>query len=549
MMNSSDFLVSTLPNLHGAPFQQYAGMLPLALDNAPSNVTQPELFFWYIPSPTPSQNLIVWLNGGPGCSSLNGLFLENGPYMFSSSDDTLQLNQHSWHLHLGNVVYIDQPIGTGFSFDATPEAQMFSLQEATNTQLLNFLKNFRAVFPETAHLDLYLTGESFAGIYIPMIADAMILDAAYDWKLKGIGLGNPVLDVSRQMNPVDDGYMVDQVDFLAESGFWDGSSAATEARSKFTNITEGCLAVGMDERMQNPGLQCDQAMRSVSDWYQTSHTELGANNTCFNMYHIDKSIPCNNKDASHHLWRQEAATVRYLNAKETKRALNIPNEYPWASCSQVRLAPPSPEAPIASTNLIDRLVASNISVLVYEGDRDLVVNYVSIERILGNTTWANGTGFSSPLKPLHSTSHDVNVPASALGLIQSERGVTYVRVSGGAGHLVPADVPESSIEIMRCLIRAGVSGSTTPTLPVQVSKTLAGATATELRQEDTSTMTRTYEFTEIPVVTSVPGEKAAVSYIPPERVPSANLMASDSVAPFVDVGVAAIAALFSFFVL
>ncbi|KAJ3241847.1 Cell death protease [Chytriomyces hyalinus] len=519
-----------------------------ALNNTPSNVTQPELFFWYIPSPTPSQNLIVWLNGGPGCSSVNGLFLENGPYMFSASDDMLQLNQHSWHLHLGNVVYIDQPIGTGFSFDTKPDGPPFSLQEATNTHFLNFMKNFHAVFPETAHLDLYLTGESFAGIYIPMIADAMILDSAYEWKLKGIALGNPVLDVTRQMNPVDDGYMVDQVDYLAESGFWDGSSAATEARGKIANISDGCLAVGMDERMQNPELQCDQAMRLVSDCYKTSHTELGANNTCFNMYHIDKSIPCNNKDASHHLWRQEAATIRYLNAKETKKALNIPQGFPWASCSQVRLEPPSSDTPIASSNLIDRLIASNVSVLVYDGDRDFVANYVSIERILGNTTWANGIGFSAPLKPLSSTS----VVPGNLGLVQSERGVTYVRVSGGAGHLVPADVPESSIEIMRCLIPASAVGSTTPTS--QVGETSAVATKTVARQDgtststrtDTSTSMRTDDVTEMPVVTSVRGQNTVVAYVPPERNPSANLMASGSVTALANVGTAAMAALFSF---
>lgn len=58
--------------------------------------------------------MVLWLTGGPGCSSEVGLFYENGPYNFNADGKTLKSNPHSWNEN-ANLIYIDQPIGTGFS--------------------------------------------------------------------------------------------------------------------------------------------------------------------------------------------------------------------------------------------------------------------------------------------------------------------------------------------------------------------------------------------------------------------------------------------------
>ncbi|RKO84912.1 peptidase S10, serine carboxypeptidase, partial [Blyttiomyces helicus] len=89
---------------------QYAGNIPIKEDGA-------SLFFWYFdaaPFAPHADKLVVWLNGGPGCSSLYGSFVENGPVAVHDNG-SLSSNAFSWH-KLANVLYIEQPINTGFSF-------------------------------------------------------------------------------------------------------------------------------------------------------------------------------------------------------------------------------------------------------------------------------------------------------------------------------------------------------------------------------------------------------------------------------------------------
>lgn len=102
----------------------------------------------------------VWLNGGPGCSSLDGLAKENGPFVFPGNDSNPQPNANSW-TKLGNVLYIDQPVGTGYSGG--------SVEAAINSQVTqsfaSWLAAFYNIFPDMKSKKTYITGESYAGIY------------------------------------------------------------------------------------------------------------------------------------------------------------------------------------------------------------------------------------------------------------------------------------------------------------------------------------------------------------------------------------------------
>lgn len=104
---------------------------------------------------------IVWLNGGPGCSSLQGALSENGPLVFVENSTKPVYNRYSW-TKLAHVLYIDQPVGTGFSTgsaDATDNAQV-------TQAFYQWLKAFYTVFPTLKSKDVYLMGESYAGIYV-----------------------------------------------------------------------------------------------------------------------------------------------------------------------------------------------------------------------------------------------------------------------------------------------------------------------------------------------------------------------------------------------
>lgn len=92
--------------------ESYAGRLPIAAPNSTGSSSENELFFWFFPSKNPaaSNEITVWLNGGPGCSSLSGLLQENGPFLWQPGTYSPQPNPFSW-TNLTNMVWIDQPIG------------------------------------------------------------------------------------------------------------------------------------------------------------------------------------------------------------------------------------------------------------------------------------------------------------------------------------------------------------------------------------------------------------------------------------------------------
>ena len=111
-------------------------------------------------SPHGNKANLVWLNGGPGCSSLAGLSGENGPLRFPSNSFFPRRNPYSW-TKLANILYIDQPIGTGFSIGRTPRNN----SEVTE-QLYQWLKGFYEEFPELRSKNTVLAGESFAAIHV-----------------------------------------------------------------------------------------------------------------------------------------------------------------------------------------------------------------------------------------------------------------------------------------------------------------------------------------------------------------------------------------------
>ena len=168
--------------------ESYAGTLSIN-DNS-SNPNQ--LYFWFFPSDNPaaSDEITIWLNGGPGCSSLDGLFQENGKWLWQSGTYAPQPNPFSF-VNLTNMVWVDQPIGTGFSPAAKGAPAMINDEVDVGRQFAGFWKNFMTTFNLTGN-KVYLTGESYAGQYIPYIASYMLdqNDTEY-YNVKGIQINDP----------------------------------------------------------------------------------------------------------------------------------------------------------------------------------------------------------------------------------------------------------------------------------------------------------------------------------------------------------------------
>ncbi|KAM4741561.1 lysosomal protective protein [Anableps anableps] len=172
--------ITFLPGLQKQPgFRQFSGYLNLADGK--------HLHYWFVESQNkpPSDPVVLWLNGGPGCSSLDGLLTEHGPFLIQDDGVTLQYNPYSWN-KIANVLYLESPVGVGFSYSDDKKYATNDTEVSLNNYLA--LKEFFRLFPEFSSNELFLTGESYGGIYIPTLAERVMEDSSLN--LQGVAVGN-----------------------------------------------------------------------------------------------------------------------------------------------------------------------------------------------------------------------------------------------------------------------------------------------------------------------------------------------------------------------
>ncbi|KDO83183.1 hypothetical protein CISIN_1g012396mg [Citrus sinensis] len=188
--------ITALPGQPQVGFQQYSGYVTV------DEKKQRALFYYFAEAETDpaSKPLVLWLNGGPGCSSLGvGAFSENGP--FRPNGQVLVRNEYSWNRE-ANMLFLETPIGVGFSYSKDASSYQGVGDKITARDNLVFLKNWFLKFPQYRNRSLFITGESYAGHYIPQLADLMLEFNKKEelFNLKGIALGNPVLEFATDFN-------------------------------------------------------------------------------------------------------------------------------------------------------------------------------------------------------------------------------------------------------------------------------------------------------------------------------------------------------------
>ena len=270
-----------------------------------------QLFYVYCPSQTnPSSDpVLLWLNGGPGCSSLFGMLAEIGPVTTDHFTGEFKLNQYSWNTQL-NILIIEQPAGVGFS--KTEDIMQYWNDTENAKNLLAGIKDFLATFPDLKDREFYVSGESYAGIFIPHLAAKIIEDTTSDkLNLKGILIGNALTDL--------------QVDYdrsVVEFGFWRGL-ISIETYDKYQNHCphmpdELRPDTDHDGKYQNFSVfvthECNQARKQIVD-------ELDGND----LYGIYKKCSPRNLTPNDVLYYNSKHTVRYTFVKGIKKLLNNNN--------------------------------------------------------------------------------------------------------------------------------------------------------------------------------------------------------------------------------
>ncbi|KAF8015383.1 hypothetical protein BT93_H1018 [Corymbia citriodora subsp. variegata] len=192
-------LITSLPGFEGPlPSEHYAGYV--TIDGSPG---KKNLFYYFIVSErNPSKDpVVLWLNGGPGCSSFDGFVYEHGPFKFhvgkpKGNLPVLQLNSFSWS-KISNIIYLDSPCGVGLSYSNNPKNYVTGdLQTASDTHA--FLLKWFELYPEFISNPFYISGESYAGVYVPTLALEVVkgiqIGEMPRINFKGYMVGNGVTD-------------------------------------------------------------------------------------------------------------------------------------------------------------------------------------------------------------------------------------------------------------------------------------------------------------------------------------------------------------------
>ncbi|KAE9598446.1 hypothetical protein Lal_00031396 [Lupinus albus] len=346
--------IDKLPGQPQVNFSQYGGYVTI------DKLAGRALYYYFVESQHSKEKmpLLLWLNGGPGCSSLAyGAMEELGPFRVNSDGKTLAKKRYSWN-YAANVLFLESPAGVGFSYSNKSSDYDTSGDRKTATDNYKFLVNWLERFPEYKKRDFYIAGESYAGHYVPQLAHTILDNNKKANKtiinLKGIMIGNAVIN--------DETDNRGTFDYLASHAII--SDQAANDINTVCNFSSDA----------NP-IQCqtaiDEYVRDVSfiDIYNIyaplcsnpNLTALPKKNTIV----ID---PCSG-----------VYTHAYLNRANVQEALhaNITKlKYDWESCSDIIFSKWG-DSPSTIIPLLHEFLNNGLRVWIFSGDTDGVVPVTS----------------------------------------------------------------------------------------------------------------------------------------------------------------------------
>lgn len=422
---AGDYFVHSLPGAPDGPLlKMHAGHIEITPEH------NGNLFFWHFQNRhiANRQRTVIWLNGGPGCSSEDGALMEIGPYRVKdgSNGPRLEYNDGAWD-EFANVMFVDNPVGTGFSYVNT-DSYVSELPDMAN-QFVQFLEKWYTLFPEYEHDDLYIAGESYAGQHIPYIAKA-ILDRnkagpAHVWPLKGMLIGNGWISPNEQ-------YM-SYLDFTYEKGLVErGSEIAKRLETQKALCLKLLDEVGGKDHVDIPS--CEQILQDILS--ETQRPGKNGKSECHNMYDVrltDSYPSCGMN------WPADLADVTpYLRRKDVLAALHIdPGKHTgWTECngavgSAFRAANSKP-----SIQLLPDLIAE-VPIVLFSGAEDLICNHLGTEELISNMQWNGGKGFELSAGTW-APRREWIFEGQVAGFWQEARNLTYV-LFYNSSHMVPFD--------------------------------------------------------------------------------------------------------------
>jgi carboxypeptidase D len=417
-----DYLVEDLPGLSNIPVElrptMYAGHILLDEER------ETNYFFWkFVKQSTAFNRTVIWLNGGPGCSSMDGALMETGPLRVNE-EGRLTVNSGSWY-EAADLIFVDQPGGTGFSTTKDYDRELTKVGE----DFVVFLNEYLKIFTEDQEKEIYLAGESYAGQYIPFIADAVFKsNELNDTKinLKGLLIGNGWIDPNVQS--------MSYIPFLIDSGIIKSDDKFLPDLLKEQERCQNEISSGSG-RDRFSLVDCENILMRILSY--TRDTSKPKAEQCINMYdtRLRDSYPSCGMNWPPDLpyvqaWLQKDEVVTALNLDKTKIKK-------WRECDdQVSKFLKNIESKPSIQFFPDLL--QKVSIMLFNGNKDMICNNYGVLDMISKMTWGGSTGFGDDVEEL-----DWRYNNASTGSIRASKNLTFVDVYDSS-HMVPFDKSEDS---------------------------------------------------------------------------------------------------------
>ncbi|XP_070575245.1 lysosomal protective protein-like isoform X2 [Ptychodera flava] len=429
--------ITYLPGLQKQPsFKHYSGYLKATGTKM--------LHYWFVESqnkPT-ADPVILWLNGGPGCSSLDGLLSEHGPYIIQPDGVNLQYNEYSWNMK-ASVIYLESPAGVGFSYSDDGNYTTDDDQVAEDNY--QALKSFFALYPDFAKLPFFILGESYGGIYVPTLAVKVMADTAI--KFQGFAVGNGVTSFEDLSNSI---VYFSYYHGLFGTSLWSSlqQNCCTNNGTKcnfYNNTDIDCMSgiqqvdyiiSGIGLNVYNLYADCAGGVPGNSVQKDYFRYTVGLDHI-FSEYDFKKKEKEMLKYIPKHRLKlvppciNATAVTTYLNDPYVKQALHIKDGLPgWEICNGDVTTTYKRLYDSMQAQYLALLATYNYRILVYNGDVDMACNFLgdqwfveklNLEEQIQRRPWLYNDGTDQ-----------------VAGFVKEFENLAFATVKG-AGHLAPQE--------------------------------------------------------------------------------------------------------------
>ncbi|XP_049717268.1 retinoid-inducible serine carboxypeptidase [Elephas maximus indicus] len=396
------------------------------------------MFWWLYYATNPCKNfselpLVMWLQGGPGGSSTGfGNFEEIGPL-----DSNLQPRNTTW-LQSASLLFVDNPVGTGFSYVNASDAYTKNLDMVASDMMV-LLKTFFDCHREFQTIPFYIFSESYGGKMaagIGLQLHKAIQEGSIKCNFAGVALGDSWI------SPIDS--VLSWGPYLYSMSLLDDQGLAEVAKV------------------------AEQVLNAVNKGYYKEATQLWGeaevvieqNTDGVNFYNIlTKNTPVPAKESSleftqSHLVRLFQRHVRYLHQDSLSQLMNgpirkklkiIPADYSWGAQATNVFMNMEGDFMKPVISIVDELLEAGVNVTVYNGQLDLIVDTIGQEAWVRKLNWPELSRFSQlKWKALYSDPKSSQTSA----FVKSYKNLAFYWILG-AGHMVPSDQGHMALKMMR----------------------------------------------------------------------------------------------------